>query len=84
MLDKEKFHLERLEDWVESKCTDWRDHFEANYSQKFDEYYRLWRGQWSAEDKTRQSERSKIISPALTAGCGVFRSGTGGSYLRSR
>ena len=65
MLDKEKFHLERLEDWVESKCTDWRDHFEANYSQKFDEYYRLWRGQWSAEDKTRQSERSKIISPAL-------------------
>ena len=65
MLDKEQYRLERLEDWVESKCTDWRDHFEANYSQKFDEYYRLWRGQWSSEDKTRQSERSKIISPAL-------------------
>ena len=54
-----------LEDWVDTKCTDWRDHFEANYSQKFDEYYRLWRGVWSSEDKTRQSERSKIISPAL-------------------
>jgi hypothetical protein len=65
MLEEEKFQLQRLEDWVDSKCTDWRDHFEANYSQKFDEYYRLWRGQWSAEDKTRQSERSKIISPAL-------------------
>ena len=32
---------------------------------KFDEYYRLWRGHWASEDKTRQSERSKIISPAL-------------------
>jgi len=56
---------ETLEGWVDTKCTDWRDHFEANYSQKFDEYYRLWRGVWSSEDKTRQSERSKIISPAL-------------------
>ena len=54
-----------LEDWVIDKCDDWRDHFEANYSQKFDEYYRLWRGQWSAQDRTRDTERSKIISPAL-------------------
>ena len=61
-----QFMIEQsLEGWVDSKCTDWRDHFEANYSQKFDEYYRLWRGVWSSEDKTRQSERSKIISPAL-------------------
>ena len=56
---------QNLEEWVDSKCTDWRDHFEANYSQKFDEYYRLWRGVWSSEDKTRESERSRIISPAL-------------------
>jgi hypothetical protein len=56
---------ETLEGWVDTKCTDWRDHFEANYSQKFDEYYRLWRGVWSSEDKTRESERSRIISPAL-------------------
>jgi hypothetical protein len=65
MLEEEGFNLERLEDWVDYKCTSWRDNFEANYSQKFDEYYRLWRGQWSAEDMTRQSERSRIISPAL-------------------
>lgn len=56
---------ESLEDWVITKCDDWRDHFEANYAQKFDEYYRLWRGIWAAEDVTRESERSKIISPAL-------------------
>jgi len=56
---------ESLEDWVMNNCNKWRDHFEANYSQKFDEYYRLWRGIWASEDRTRDSERSRIISPAL-------------------
>ena len=67
MLDSnEPFTIEEsLEGWVSNKAMSWRDYFEANYSQKFDEYYRLWRGQWSAEDKTRQSERSRIVSPAL-------------------
>ena len=64
--DNEGFATEQhLEDWVIQKCDGWRDHFEANYSQRFDEYYRLWRGQWSAQDQARTSERSKIISPAL-------------------
>ena len=62
----DNFTLEQdLEGWVMEKCDGWRDHYEANYSERFDEYYRLWRGQWSAQDQTRQSERSKIISPAL-------------------
>ena len=56
---------QHLEDWVIDKCDSWRDHFEANYSQRFEEYYRLWRGQWSPQDRTRDTERSKIISPAL-------------------
>ena len=63
--DNEGFVFESLEGWVGNKCDDWRDNFESNYSEKFDEYYRLWRGHWAEEDKTRQSERSKIISPAL-------------------
>jgi len=54
-----------LADWVTGKCQDWRDHFESNYSQKFEEYYRLFRNQWSAEDSDRESERSKLIAPAL-------------------
>jgi len=54
-----------LESWVINKCDQWRDHYEGNYKEKFDEYYRLWRGQWAAEDSMRQSERSRIISPAL-------------------
>jgi len=56
---------ESLDGWIINKCDSWRGHFEANYSVKFDEYYRLWRGIWDAADVTRQSERSRIIAPAL-------------------
>ena len=56
---------ESLEDWVITKCDDWRDHYESNYSYRFDEYYRLWRGIWDPADSERKSERSRIISPAL-------------------
>ena len=56
---------ESLEGWVMEKCQEWRDHFDSNYSETFDEYYRLWRGQWAHGDSTRDSERSKIVSPAL-------------------
>lgn len=63
---EDEFTLEQsLEGWVAEKCQSWRDHFQSNYASKFDEFYRLWRGQWAAEDKTRESERSRIISPAL-------------------
>ena len=65
MNDEPMILEEDIESWVINKCDDWRDHFEANYSAKFDEYYRLWRGIWASEDKTRDSERSRIISPAL-------------------
>jgi len=54
-----------LQDWVMTKVNDWGDYYENNYSQKHQEYYRLWRGIWNASDKTRQAERSQIIAPAL-------------------
>jgi len=56
---------ESLEEWVMTKCENWRDHYESNYEEKFEEYYRLWRGQWDPADTERASERSRIISPAL-------------------
>ena len=56
---------ESLEEWVITKCENWRDHYESNYEEKFEEYYRLWRGQWDPSDSERASERSRIISPAL-------------------
>ena len=43
----------------------WRTHREINYTAKWDEYYRLWRGIWDASDRLRNSERSRIIAPAL-------------------
>ena len=66
MLNKEEFTiLQSVEDWVMEQCNSWRNHFDNNYQDRFEEYNRLWRGQFSAEDKTRDSERSQIISPAL-------------------
>ena len=65
MEEKNMLPDQSIEGWVMDKVDSWRDHFEANYSQKFDEYYRLWRGIWATEDRTRDSERSRLISPAL-------------------
>ena len=56
---------ESLVEWVMTKCENWRDYYESNYEEKFEEYYRLWRGQWDPADSQRASERSRIISPAL-------------------
>jgi hypothetical protein len=56
---------ESIEEWVMTKCNNWRDHYESNHEQKFEEYYRLWRGQWDPSDTQRSTERSRIISPAL-------------------
>ena len=54
-----------VEDWVITKCENWRDYYESNYEARFEEYYRLWRGIWDPADSERRSERSRIISPAL-------------------
>lgn len=43
-----------------------RDARDAMYGQRWKEYTRLWRGFWSDEDKNTNSERSRLISPALS------------------
>lgn len=53
-----------LTSWVVDHTTRWRDHRDANYMDKWLEYERIFRGQWDVNDKTRESERSRIISPA--------------------
>jgi len=50
--------------WVTDHLERWRDHRDINYLDDWLEYERIFRGKWSAEDKTRESERSRIISPA--------------------
>jgi len=55
-----------LQQWVMSKCNDWREYYESNYAEKHDEYMRIYRNKWSAEDSDRSSERSKLIAPATS------------------
>ena len=51
-------------DFVVTHTDRWRDWRDGNYLESWKEYERIFRGQWSAEDRTRESERSRIISPA--------------------
>jgi hypothetical protein len=54
-----------LVQFVTTQCDLWREHRDTNYEKQWDEYERLYYGIWSDEDKTRESERSKIVSPAI-------------------
>ena len=51
--------------WVLARVNPWVDFRNSNFEDRWDEYYRLWRGIWSESDKSRKSERSKLITPAL-------------------
>ena len=71
MAKNDELELRLFEDvglsaWVMTQVNDWRNHYEQNYEKTFKEYYRIWRGVYDPNDKTRASERSKIISPATS------------------
>jgi len=53
-----------LESWVMTHVDKWDDYYTNNHQEKFEEYYRIWRGIWAQTDKTRDSERSRIVTPA--------------------
>jgi hypothetical protein len=50
--------------FVVDHCDRWRDWRDTNYLDDWERYERIFRGQWAAEDKTRDSERSRIVTPA--------------------
>ena len=50
--------------FVTDHCTKWRDYRDTNFLPDWLEYERIFRGQWASEDKTRESERSRIVTPA--------------------
>ena len=54
----------QLVSFVVQHCDRWRDFRDQNYLEDWLEYERIFRGQWDAQDRTRESERSRIISPA--------------------
>jgi hypothetical protein len=56
---------EDLVTWVMGKVNPAKTYRDSEYKPRWDEYYRLWRGIWAQADKSRNSERSRIITPAL-------------------
>jgi len=54
-----------LVSFVVEHCDRWRDWRDTNFMKKWDEYERLYYGIWSDEDKTRDSERARIVTPAI-------------------
>jgi hypothetical protein len=54
-----------LVSWVIGKANPWKDQRNRGYQRLWGEYWRMWRGKWNQEDQTRQSERSRLIAPAL-------------------
>ena len=50
--------------FVVNHCDRWRDYRNTNYLDLWDEYERIFRGEWAIEDRMRDSERSRIVTPA--------------------
>jgi hypothetical protein len=53
-----------LVSFVVDHCDRWRDYRDTNYLDDWLEYERIFNGEWDAQDKTRESERSRIVTPA--------------------
>jgi hypothetical protein len=49
--------------FVVDHCDRWRNYRDTNFLNNWEEYERIFRGQWADDDKTRESERSRIITP---------------------
>ena len=58
--------------WVLGRCEQWRLHKEGNYLEDWERYERLWRGIWDGADSTRDTERSKIVTPMLQQAIETF------------
>jgi hypothetical protein len=68
-LDKNEYYQpteadKELTSFVTDHCDRWRDWRDTNYLPSYLEYERIFRGEWASEDKTRESERSRIVTPA--------------------
>ncbi len=51
--------------WIMQRVTLWENVRERGYGRLWANYWRLWRGKWDALDQNRESERSRVITPAL-------------------
>ena len=63
---KSRDRSQELVSWIMERVDDWRDARDQAYQTLWGEYYRLWRGRHTDADKSRSSERSKLVGPALS------------------
>ena len=63
MSKKERAKSE-LVSWVMDHIDQWEMHRDQQFKARWEEYYRTWKGIWSAKDQSRESEISKLIVPA--------------------
>ncbi len=49
--------------FVTDHCDRWRTYRDINFLPSWEEYERIFRGEWAVEDKTRDSERSRLVTP---------------------
>lgn len=69
-MDKAEFVNETSADkelvsYIKDHCDQWRNHRDVNYVIYWMEYERLFRGIWDPQDKTRTTERSQLVTPAM-------------------
>jgi hypothetical protein len=50
--------------FVVNHCDRWRDYRDTNHLSDWLEFERIFNGEWDVQDKTRDSERSRIVTPA--------------------
>ena len=52
-------------EFVTMHCNEWRNNRDVNYLKTWEEYERMFRGIWDLADQSRESERSRLVTPAL-------------------
>jgi len=57
---------EHLSEYVVGLVERWERQRDVHYHDKWGEYYRLWKGEWAAKDRDRDSERCRAIMPAIS------------------
>jgi hypothetical protein len=65
MNNKYTTNEQKLIQFVVGHTDSWRNWRDQNFVKRWDEYERLWRGIFDANDRQRASERSKVITPIL-------------------
>jgi hypothetical protein len=65
-MDFESNEKSALAQWVYERTNPWETWRDNNYKDRWDGYYRSYRGFWIESDKLTESERSRLVPPELS------------------